>query len=85
MMHCDLNDCPASPNMLPIGSHPPHYAHPPRASSAPWVLPMLSCPTHASAIWIEAVDEQWEAAATLAHIAVSLRFGSGAVWQQVRD
>lgn len=34
------------------------------------------------AIWVEAADEHWEAAATLAHIAVANHHGSATLWQQ---
>lgn len=34
------------------------------------------------AIWVEAADEHWEAAATLAHIAVANHHGSAGLWQQ---
>ena len=35
-----------------------------------------------SAIWIEASEGQWEAAATLAHIAVANQYGSAELWSQ---
>ena len=38
--------------------------------------------TGGSAIWMEAADERWEAAATLAHIAVSHHINHASLWQQ---
>lgn len=37
------------------------------------------------AIWLEAADARWDAAATLAHVAVATHYGSAAVWQQWLD
>jgi len=45
----------------------------------------LLCVALRSAIWLEASDDSWEAAATLAHIAVANVYGSGVLWQQWLD
>ena len=49
---------------------------------------LLACPeVHPPdrAIWLEAAEEQWAVASTLAHVAVATHYTSGVLWQQWLD
>jgi len=62
-----------------------HPAHHPAALPAP---ALLACPEVLPpnrAIWLEAAEEQWAVASTLAHVAVATHYSSGVLWQQWLD
>ena len=50
------------------------------AAVAAWRACAL-CVCARSAIWLEASEGQWEAAATLAHVAVAAHYGDASLWQ----